>query len=154
MSNSRTWATICFGVLAFGTGLLVGNRTLGPKGNVNDLSDDNAYWLAGVWISTTRPPTTLVFLKGQTFVEFAPGYSGSYPTKYRLTPGMMFEAAYPRGEEGEALLNRSQFQLSDSGQLLLVPEGALTSNATKFKRLTGADPWVTGQAPPAVGKHN
>ena len=148
MSKSRALATICFVVLAFGTGLLLGNRTLSPSSSDYGPSDDHAHWLTGVWISTTTPATTLVFLKGQTFVEFAPGYSGSYPAKYRITPGMMFEAAYPRGEEGEATLNRSQFQLSDAGQLLLVPEGALTSNATKFKRLTSTDPWVAGQNPP------
>lgn len=148
MSNRRAIASLCFVALGLVTGLLLGNRILNPLAVVNQLTDDDAHWLTGVWISTATPSTTLVFLRDQTFVEFAPGYSGSYPTKYRLTARMMFEAAYPRGEEGEATLNRSQFQLADAGQLLIVPVGAFTSKSTKFKRLTSTDPWVAGQNPP------
>ncbi len=140
---------ISYGVLAFGTGLLLAKRMPSPASGDNVLEDDYAHWLTGIWISTTKPATTLVFLRGQTFVEFAPGYSGSYPAKYRLTPDLMFEARYPRGEEGEAVLVRSQFHLLDAGQQLIVPEGALSSKARKFVRLTEKDPWVAGQNPPA-----
>lgn len=134
----------------FGIGYVTGTQRAAQRRKIDIQADETAHWLTGIWASTSSPNTYLAFLPNQTFVEFLPGYSGTYPETYRISPKMSFEADYPRGEEGEAETKRSQFELAENAQLLIVPAGALNSHATKFKRLTDASPWVSGLDVPTV----